>query len=166
MCEPHSRQRGGSSRQRELRPTIWPGVISETGHNANMPFGIVASVSPRNSRARDEVCRRRDDKAGINLDSFSPLNNFCGGDRTPEEDQLDDRQRMTPMLDENLARLRTHRNNISRYRRLLQTSLTALERDFIEQRLSEEEAAWNRLASDTFPIALSLLPDMPPSQAA
>jgi len=70
------------------------------------------------------------------------------------------------MLDETLARLRTYRNNISRYRRLLQTSLTALERDFIEQRLSEEEAALNRLASDTFPIALSLPPNMPPPQAA
>jgi hypothetical protein len=30
-------------------------VISETGQNANMPCGIVASVSTRNSRARDEV---------------------------------------------------------------------------------------------------------------
>jgi hypothetical protein len=28
------------------------------------------------------------------------------------------------VLDENLARLRTHRNNINRYRRLLQTHLT------------------------------------------
>jgi hypothetical protein len=62
---------------------------------------------------------------------------------------------MTPMLDEKLARLRTHRNNISRYRRLLQTRLTALERDFIERRLSEEEAALNRLSIDTFPFALT-----------
>ena len=69
------------------------------------------------------------------------------------------------MLDENLARLRSHRNNISRYRRLLQTRLTALERDFIEQRLSEEEAALNRLSIDTFPFALSL-PDMPEPKAA
>src|SRR5215216_7936816 len=73
-----------------------------------------------------------------------------------KEDQLNDRQRMTPMLDEKLARLRAHRNNIGRYHRLLQTSLTALERDFIAQRLSEEEAALNRLASDTFPLTLCL----------
>ena len=30
------------------------------------------------------------------------------------------------MMDENIARLRTHRNNIARYRRLLQTKLTDL----------------------------------------
>ena len=70
------------------------------------------------------------------------------------------------MLDENLAQLRTHRNNISRYRRLLRTHLTDLERDFIEQRLSQEEAALKRLATDTFPIAFKL-PDAPtPQQAA
>ena len=35
------------------------------------------------------------------------------------------------MMDENIARLRTHRNNIERYGRLLQTKLTDLERQFI-----------------------------------
>jgi hypothetical protein len=37
--------------------------------------------------------------------------------------------------------LRTHRNNIARYRRLLQTKLTDLERQFIERRLSEVMAS-------------------------
>jgi hypothetical protein len=64
------------------------------------------------------------------------------------------------MIDENLARLRAHRNNISRYGRLLRTHLTVLERDFIEQRLSEEVAALNRLASNASPLTLTL-PDMP-----
>jgi hypothetical protein len=60
------------------------------------------------------------------------------------------------MIDENLARLRAHRQNIDRYRRLLDTNLSALERDFIERRITEEEAALHRLASNTFPIALTL----------
>ena len=72
---------------------------------------------------------------------------------------------MTPMLDENLARLRTHRNNINRYRRMLRTYLTPLERDYIERRLSEEEMALSRLADSTFPIAFTL-PNMSTSQAA
>jgi hypothetical protein len=72
---------------------------------------------------------------------------------------------MTPMLDENIARLRTHRNNIDRYRRLLKTHLTALERDFIERRLAEEEAALTSLADVTFPLSFAD-PGMPPSQAA
>jgi hypothetical protein len=63
------------------------------------------------------------------------------------------------MIDENLARLRAHRNNIARYRRLLQTNLTVLERDFIERRLAEEETALNRVASYTFPLIVTL-PDM------
>jgi hypothetical protein len=62
------------------------------------------------------------------------------------------------MIDENFARLRAHRQNIDRYHRLLQTSLTMLERNFIEQRIAEEEAALNRLASDPFPTVLTMPP--------
>ncbi len=62
------------------------------------------------------------------------------------------------MIVENLARLRAHRQNIDRYRRLLQTSLTVLERNFIEQRIAEEEAAVSRLASDTLPMVLTRTP--------
>jgi len=69
------------------------------------------------------------------------------------------------MIDENLARLRAHRQNIDRYLRLLQTDLTLLERDFIERRIAEEGAALDRLSSDTFPIVLTL-PDMPTAKAA
>ena len=44
------------------------------------------------------------------------------------------------MIDQHLARLRAHRSNIQRYRKLLQTSLTELERQFVEKRLSEEQS--------------------------
>jgi hypothetical protein len=44
------------------------------------------------------------------------------------------------MIDQQLARLRTHRNNIQRYRNLLQTNLTELERQFVEKRLIEEQS--------------------------
>ena len=55
------------------------------------------------------------------------------------------------MIDEQLARLRTHRNNIARYRRLLKTKLTDIERQFIVRRLSEEQSALERLAEIAFP---------------
>jgi hypothetical protein len=42
--------------------------------------------------------------------------------------------------------MRTHRNNIYRYRHLLQTKLTELERDFIEKLLAEEQLNLERLA--------------------
>jgi hypothetical protein len=58
------------------------------------------------------------------------------------------------MLDENLARIRAHRNNIHRYRRLLKTKLSELERHFIERRLAEERSALESLTATTFPIAL------------
>ena len=60
------------------------------------------------------------------------------------------------MIDENLARLRVHRQNIERYRRLLETNLTVLEREFIERRITEEESALDRLASDTFPLVFRM----------
>ncbi|WP_407170717.1 hypothetical protein [Bradyrhizobium sp. ORS 111] len=49
--------------------------------------------------------------------------------------------------DTNLVRLRTHHNNVIRYRQLLTTPLTPLERQFIERRLTEERSAIDLLAS-------------------
>jgi hypothetical protein len=63
------------------------------------------------------------------------------------------------MMDENFARLRTHRSNIQRYRHLLETSLTDLERQFIAKRLAEEQSAIETLsaqdASHTRPYSKS-----------
>ncbi|MDI3567606.1 hypothetical protein [Bradyrhizobium sp. Arg816] len=42
------------------------------------------------------------------------------------------------MIDDYLAQ--AHRNNIQRYRLLLQTTLTKFERQFVEKRLSEEQS--------------------------
>jgi hypothetical protein len=57
------------------------------------------------------------------------------------------------MLDEDFARIRAHRNNIHRYRRLLSTKLSDLERQFIERRMAEETASLETLTTETFPIA-------------
>jgi len=62
------------------------------------------------------------------------------------------------MLDEKLALLRAHRNNISRYRRLLKTNLTELERRFIEKRMSEERRAMEDVAASTFPVGFKIPP--------
>jgi hypothetical protein len=58
------------------------------------------------------------------------------------------------MIDENLARLRAHRNNVHRYRGLLATRLSDLERTYIERRLREERACMDALAQETFPFSL------------
>nr|WP_084029774.1 hypothetical protein [Bradyrhizobium sp. LMTR 3] len=58
------------------------------------------------------------------------------------------------MIDENLARLRAHRNNVHRYRRLLATRLSDLERAYIERRLGEEQASIDALSQETFPFSL------------
>jgi hypothetical protein len=60
------------------------------------------------------------------------------------------------MIDEAFALLRTHRNNIDRYRRLLKTELTELERRFIETRLSEERTAMENVAASTFPLTFRM----------
>ncbi len=51
------------------------------------------------------------------------------------------------MIEEKVARLRAHDNNITRYRRLLETDLSDLERGFIERRLNEERSAMKSLAN-------------------
>ena len=60
------------------------------------------------------------------------------------------------MFDENLARIRTHRNNIHRYRRLLQTQLSDLERGFIDRRMADEQAALDALVAETLPVTFPL----------
>ncbi|WP_063799792.1 hypothetical protein [Bradyrhizobium jicamae] len=59
------------------------------------------------------------------------------------------------MLEVNLERLRAHQRNIDRYRRLLATHLSDLERSFIQRRLSEEDASVKGLLRETFPDRLS-----------
>ncbi|MGY8662885.1 hypothetical protein Q3C01_11015 [Bradyrhizobium sp. UFLA05-109] len=54
------------------------------------------------------------------------------------------------MTDERFARLRAHDKNISRYRRLLGTNLSDLERQFLEQRLREEKSAVESLTHPAF----------------
>jgi hypothetical protein len=69
------------------------------------------------------------------------------------------------MFEQNLARIRTHRNNIHRYRRLLLTELSDLERDFIDRRMAEEQAALDALVAETFPVTFPL-PKEPPSASS
>jgi hypothetical protein len=59
------------------------------------------------------------------------------------------------MFDENLARIRAHRNNILRYRRLLPTRLTDVEQAFIDRRMPEEQAGLDALVAETFPVAFT-----------
>ena len=63
------------------------------------------------------------------------------------------------MFEENLARIRAHRNNIHRYRRLLRTELTALERDFIDRRVADEQVALDALVAETFPVTFPVVKD-------
>jgi hypothetical protein len=58
---------------------------------------------------------------------------------------------VTTMIDETVARLRAHNSNIIRYRRLLETDLSDLERGFIEKRLNEERSAMKSLANHPVP---------------
>ena len=69
------------------------------------------------------------------------------------------------MVDERLARLRTHRSNILRYRKLLNTKLLEHERLYILRRLSEEQSAIEGLASPSFPLTAKA-PSPPERQIA
>ena len=63
------------------------------------------------------------------------------------------------MIDENVERLRVHRANIRRYRRLLATRLSDLERAYIARRMSEEQRSLEALLHETFPERLALQTD-------
>jgi hypothetical protein len=63
------------------------------------------------------------------------------------------------MFEQNLARIRAHRNAIHRHRKLLRTELSDLERDFIDRRMAEEQAAHDALVAETFPVTFPLPKD-------
>ena len=63
------------------------------------------------------------------------------------------------MFEETVTLLRTHRSNIQRYRQLLETNLTDLERQFIDRRLSEELSSVEKLTA-TLPAASSWDPQV------
>src|ERR1700759_392202 len=86
--------------------------------------------------------------------------NLCGygrpkAPRRPEASTVRPSGGMT-RFEENLARIHTHRNNIHRYRRLLRTELSDLERDFIGSRMTDEKAALDALVAKTFPMTFPL----------
>ncbi|MCK1306686.1 MULTISPECIES: hypothetical protein [unclassified Bradyrhizobium] len=58
------------------------------------------------------------------------------------------------MIDEKLVRLRIYRKNVERYLGLLQTTLTEIERQYVERRLTEEQSAMELLSASSFQIAV------------
>ena len=61
------------------------------------------------------------------------------------------------MTSHTIERLRAHQNNIRRYRRLLATHLTDLERAYIERRLNEERTSLEALLRKELPDRLCAL---------
>jgi hypothetical protein len=62
------------------------------------------------------------------------------------------------MADDNFAQLRAHRANVQRYRQLLETRLTEIEREYIVKRLGEELSAIEVLAATMRPVILNERP--------
>ena len=56
------------------------------------------------------------------------------------------------VIDEEFAALRSHRDRIHRYRRLLATQPTGHERQDLERRLREEHSAFDALIASKFPL--------------
>ncbi len=61
------------------------------------------------------------------------------------------------MFEANLARIRTHRNNIHRFRDLLRTELAAFDREFIEKRMADEQTTLDALMAEIFPVTFPSL---------
>ena len=59
-------------------------------------------------------------------------------------------------IDDSLSEIRSVRNDIWRWRKLLQTDLPDAEREMIEKRLVEQRSAFEGLLASTFPLALKL----------
>ncbi|WP_082885040.1 hypothetical protein [Bradyrhizobium stylosanthis] len=60
------------------------------------------------------------------------------------------------MMNEDFAAMRTHRNRIHRYRRLLKAKPNGPERQYIERRLREERCAFDALMTCSLPLVFEI----------
>lgn len=59
-------------------------------------------------------------------------------------------------IDDSISEIRSVRNEIWRYRRLLQTELAEAEREIVEKRLRERLSTFEGLLASAFPLAMKL----------
>lgn len=59
-------------------------------------------------------------------------------------------------IDDSLSEIRSLRNDIWRYRKVLQTDLSDAEREMVEKRLFERRSMFEKLLATAFPFALKL----------
>ena len=59
-------------------------------------------------------------------------------------------------MDDSFSEIRSTRNDIWRYRRLLQTELAEAEREIVEKRLPERLSTFEGLLASAFPLTLKL----------
>jgi hypothetical protein len=59
-------------------------------------------------------------------------------------------------IDDSFSEIRSVRNDIWRYRRLLQAELAEAEREIVEKRLRERLSTFEGLLQSAFPLALKL----------
>lgn len=58
------------------------------------------------------------------------------------------------MINDKIVRLRIYRKNVERYLGLLRTTLTEIERQYVERRLTEDQSAMELLSASSFQIAV------------
>jgi hypothetical protein len=63
-------------------------------------------------------------------------------------------------------RISVHKNNINRYRRLLRTKLTEIERQYVERRLVEERQSLDALLARQRPGTQQVPPVRPPGRSS
>jgi hypothetical protein len=85
-------------------------------------------------------------RLGSHLEVELPLHYFLSrrGILLQPKGQLATRSRVTTMNDLLAVKIRTHRRNIQRYSRLLATSLSDLERQYLHKRIADEQAELER----------------------
>lgn len=82
------------------------------------------------------------------LEALCALDRHDTASRAQPDISNDRRSKLTPTsgsMKFDSVRIAAHRNNIARYRRLLRTHLTSLERDFVERRVREEQRSLRNL---------------------
>jgi hypothetical protein len=139
-----------------------------TQHNARDEVSLSKTASA--ASLYDWPRRRRAACGSVSIElEFSPhyFGSGEGNSSSSTERTTSRPSRVTTMNDLRTAMIRSHRRNIQRYSRLLATSLSDLERQYLHKRIADEHAELERWElNSTPPQHAARTPPDPPTQAA
>lgn len=113
--------------------------------DASTVHDVKPAAGPVFRRTHDSNQRRKRERRSLGF-----LTSVFAPNKAPEDKSV------KTMMNEDFAAMRSHRDRVHRYRRLLKTRPTGIEHQDLERRLCEERSAFDTLIACSFPLIFNI----------